>query len=97
MANNEDGILGPLKGKVGPVVGSSWRGIPYVKSAPVRKKPPSQKELENRHIFAFTQQWLEPIKEFLKQGFKNYSRTNYGVNAAKSFLYKFALIKDGAG
>lgn len=95
MAHNKDGILGPYRGKIGPIVGSSWRGIPYIKSVSVRKKPPSQKELENRHIFAFTQQWLEPIKEFLKQGFKNYSRTNYGVNAAKSFLYKHALIKDG--
>lgn len=95
MASNKNGILGPLKGKIGPVVGSNWRGIPYIKSVPVRKKPPSQKELENRHIFAFTQRWLEPIKVFLKQGFNNYSQTNYGVNAAKSFLYKHALIKNG--
>ena len=95
MAKNEDGILGPLKGKVGPVVGSSWRGIAYVKSAPNRKKPPTERELENRHMFSFTQKWLNPIKKFLIQGFKNYSRTNYGVNAAKSFLYENALIKDG--
>lgn len=95
MAKNEDGILGPLKGKVGPVVGSSWRGIAYVKSAPNRKKPPTERELENRHMFSFTQKWLNPIKDYLVQGFKNYSRTNYGVNAAKAFLYENALIKDG--
>lgn len=95
MAKNEDGILGPLKGKVGPVVGSSWRGIAYVKSAPNRKKPPTEGELKNRHIFAFTQKWLQPLKDFLDVGFKNYSQTNFGVNAAKSFLYENALIKDG--
>lgn len=95
MAENKDGILGPLKGKIGPIVGSSWRGIPYIKTKPVRKKPPTEKELENRHIFAFTQDWLQPIRDFLKLGFKNYSQTNYGVNAAKSFMYKYALTKDG--
>src|SRR5690606_987912 len=95
MAENKDGILGPLKGKIGPIVGSSWRGIPYIKTKPVRKKPPTEKELENRYIFAFTQKWLQPIREFLNLGFKNYSQKNYGVNAAKSFLYKYALTKDG--
>lgn len=95
MAVVKNGILGSYQGKIGPTVGSSWRGIPYIKSAPVRKKAPSQKELENRYIFKFTQEWITPIKDFLRQGFKNYSQTNFGINAAKSFLYKHALIKDG--
>lgn len=95
MAVTKNGILGSYEGKIGPIVGSSWRGIPYIKNAPVRKKAPGQKELENRYIFKFTQEWIMPIKTFLKQGFRNYSQTNFGINAAKSFLYKHALIKDG--
>ena len=95
MAYLKKGLLGPVTGKVGTLVGSSWRGIEFVKSLPNRTKPPTPGELANRHIFKFTQQWLTPIDSFLKVGFKGYSQTSYGVNAAKSYLYKHALKKDG--
>jgi len=95
MGRLKNGINGPIVGKVGTVVGSSWRGIDYVKSLPKRKKPPTENEKINRFIFAKTQNWLQPIAGFLKVGFKNYTHTNQGVNAAKSYLYKNALIKDG--
>jgi hypothetical protein len=38
MARPGKGILGDFSGKVGTVVGSSWRGIPYMRSLPSRKK-----------------------------------------------------------
>lgn len=95
MARMKDGPLGPISGKVGSVVGSSWRGINYLKSKPKRTKPPTEGELANRFIFAYTQLWLQPIKDFLKVGFKDDKNTVYGVNAAKSYLYKNALTKDG--
>lgn len=34
MAKIDEGILGPFSGKVGEVIGSSWHGIPYIKSRP---------------------------------------------------------------
>src|SRR5690606_460086 len=95
MAYLKKGVLGPITGKVGTVVGSSWRGIEFVKSLPNRTKPPTPGELANRHIFKFTQQWLSPIDDFLKVSFKEYSPTSFRVNAAKSYLYKHALNKDG--
>lgn len=90
-----DGIHGHYRGKVGGVIGSSWRGIPYIKSRGLRTKPASEGELINRFIFSKTQKWLSPIKDFLKVGFKNYSLKSQGVNAAKSYLYKHALTKNG--
>ena len=95
MAKMKNGLLGPISGKVGSVVGSSWRGIEYIKSKPKRKKPPTEGELANRFVFAYTQLWLQPIKDFLKVGFRDDDNTVYGVNAAKSYLYKNALTKDG--
>ncbi|TCK83588.1 DUF6266 family protein [Albibacterium bauzanense] len=95
MAKMKKGLLGPISGKIGDIVGSSWRGIVYVKSRPKRTKPPTEGELGNRFVFAYTQLWLQPIKEFLKVGFKDDNHTVYGVNAAKSYLYKTALTKDG--
>src|SRR5690606_7859998 len=95
MGKMDYGINGPIRGKVGNVVGSSWRGIPYLKSLPKRKKPPTEGEKINRFIFSMTQQWLQPLAEFLKVGFRDYSQTSSGVNAAKAYMYKHALIKDG--
>jgi len=95
MGKYVDGIHGAFTGKVGNIIGSSWRGIPYMKSRPVRTKPPTEKEKQNRYIFAMTQEWLYPLTNFLRIGFKNYTHTNQGVNAAKSYLHKHALVRNG--
>lgn len=95
MARIKKGINGAFSGKVGKVVGGSWNGIDYIRSLPTVTKPRSEAQLKNEYIFKVTQDWLQPIKEFLDVGFKGYSRTVYGINAAKSLLYKTALIKDG--
>lgn len=95
MARMKKGIHGSISGKIGDIVGSSWRGIDYIKSKPKRTKPATEGELKNQFVFAYTQYWLQPIKEFLKAGFRNDTHTVFGVNAAKSYLHKHALTKDG--
>ena len=95
MAKLKSGINGPISGKVGNVVGSSWNGIDYIKSSPVRKEPPTEGELNHRFNFKLVQRFVAPINEFLKVGFKAYSPTNYGANAAKSLIFKNSLHRDG--
>jgi hypothetical protein len=97
MAKLTNGIMGPLKGKVGTVVCSSWKGMPYVKSLPrKRTKPAQKKEAANRQKFALAHQWLQPLLEFVRAGFKGYSDKVEGFNAAKSHLLKNAFeVKDG--
>jgi hypothetical protein len=97
MARLDNGIMGPLKGKVGTVVCSSWKGIPYVKSLPrERTKPAQKKEAANRQKFALAHQWLQPLLDFVRAGFKGYSEKVEGFNAAKSHLLKNAFqVKDG--
>jgi hypothetical protein len=86
------GSLGPVKGKVGNIIVSSWKGKPYVKSVPgERKSPPTIKELNNRKKWAMAQAWLKPIKEFVRQGFNGYTPTVEGFLAAKSYLLKNAF------
>lgn len=34
MGKYTQGILGPFSGKVGAIVGSSWKGVNYIKSLP---------------------------------------------------------------
>lgn len=95
MAKAENGIDGPIAGKVGNHVFSTWRGIPIVKRKGVRTAPLSEKQMLNTWMFKKKQEWLSPITEFLKIGFKGYTLTNQGVTAAMSYLSNHAFIKEG--
>lgn len=81
-----------MNGKVGNIVISSWKGKPYVKSAPgERTTPPTQKEIANRKKWAMAHAWLKPVTEFVREGFKDYTDTVEGFIAAKSYLLKNAF------
>jgi hypothetical protein len=94
MAKFDDGILGAFKGKIGPVVGCVRDGQPYMRSLPRynENRTISDKENANRIKFSLTQQWLQPITEFVRLGYKNYPLTRgKGFVAAKSELSKNAV------
>ena len=95
MAKTKNGVSGSVSGKVGNTVYSSWKGIEVVKSKPVRKAPLSQKQIDNNFVFGLTQAWLRPIIPLLQVGFRDYAPTNQGVTAAKSYIHRHALTKDG--
>jgi hypothetical protein len=89
-----NGINGPIKGKVGKVSGSSKNGNPYVKGpTKPRTKKISTKEKQNRDQFSMSQYWLQPIKEFVREGFRGFTLRPHaqGFAAAKSYLSKNAL------
>ena len=87
MGKLTNGINGPFVGKVGTVVGSSWKGIPYMKGTyKKRTGRASLQEKSNRNKFAMAQRWLKPVISFVREGFKNYSPTVEGFLAAKSWL-----------
>jgi hypothetical protein len=97
MATYSDGINGNFKGKVGTVIGSSWKGIPYMKSLyHTRTIPPHEKEQQNRNKFGMAHRWLQPVTEFVRVGYKGYSPTVEGFLAAKSCLLKNAFAGEGA-
>jgi hypothetical protein len=97
MARLINGINGPFIGKVGAVVGSSWKGIPYIKTASERTKRVSEDEKKNREKFKKAQYWLQPLLDFVRQGFKGYTPTVEGFVAAKSYLLKNAIEKTDKG
>jgi hypothetical protein len=97
MAKIEPGVLGAISGKVGGIVGSSWKGIPYVKARNrTRTKSISDKEKANRERFRIAQEWLRPLLKFVRVGFKGYTPTVEGFVAAKSYLMKNAMEGTGA-
>ena len=78
MAKFPSGINGPFVGKLGNLVGSTWKGIPYVKTVNERTTPATDDEKSNRQKFALAQRWLRPLLDFVRQGFKGYSTTVEG-------------------
>lgn len=95
MARRKNGSNGPMTGKVGNKVLSTWNGIEIIKNAPVRTAPFTEKQKQAQFIFKLTQEWISPIMPYLKIGFKGYTRTNQGVTAAKSYLTHNALTRAG--
>ena len=86
---------GAFIGKIGTIVGCTWKGKHYVRRIPVRTAAPTQREIENRYAFNLVNEWLKPIHDFVRLGFRNYSPTVSGINAACSMLHKTALTRDG--
>ncbi|MBO9571679.1 MAG: hypothetical protein J7497_05655 [Chitinophagaceae bacterium] len=97
MAKMEQGINGPFSGKVGTVVGATWKGKPYMRARPTKRTSPStDNEVANYSKFAMAHYWLKPILDFVRQGFKGFTETVEGFNAAKSHLLKnsFERVED---
>ncbi len=70
MAIYKQGILGPFSGKVGTVVGSSWRGIAYIRSLAAKVgNPRTQKQVSNRARFSTLTSRLKHFLALIKQGF----------------------------
>jgi len=93
MARHKKGILGPVEGKVGDVIGSSWNGIPYFRARPASyhdAKTPTQ--LNNRMKMTVTQKFLKAITPYLRIGFRNYAVGQSAYNAAASYTRNNALL-----
>ena len=95
MAKSKNGANGPVRGRIGNLVYTEWKGVDIVKRAPVRTAPFSEKQLFRQHIFKLAQEWLKPITPFVRMGYNAYTSTTQGFTAAKSFLLKHALVING--
>jgi hypothetical protein len=96
MATYTEGLFGNIKGRIGNVIGSSWKGKPYLKgSYDKRTKPARKKEQLNRDKFGKAHRWLQPVTEFVRAGFKGYTPTVEGFLAAKSYLLRNAFEGEG--
>lgn len=81
--------FGTISGKVGELVGSTWRGINYLRSLPTKSgKPASVSQLAVHEKIALSATQLSPIKDLLYIGFgdkKLKSITGYNA-AVKEFI-----------
>lgn len=92
MGTIRKGILGGFSGKVGTVVGASWKGIAYMRSLPLKvRNPRTLPQLEQRSKFALTLQFLKPMTGLLRTGWKQYAHRQSPFNAAMSYTIANAI------
>lgn len=112
MARFIKGIHGSYQGKVGSIVGSSWRGIDYVRSLPKKSsKAASEDQMAQRMKFGMTTSFLKSIKDVLMLGFsdsKQRNKTGYNVafqqfinnsfvGSYPNFTIDYAAVKIASG
>lgn len=92
MGTIKQGILGGFSGKVGTVVGSSWKGISYMRGlAQSVRNPRSAKQVAQRDKFTLALSFIRPIQSFIQVGYKTYATHQSAFNAAMSYILKNAI------
>ena len=92
MGKIAQGILGGLSGKVGNVIGGSWKGIDYIRIKPSSvANPRTEGQVNQRNKFSATIEFLQPNKEFLRIGYKSYAIKKTEFNAAMSYVLNNAI------
>ena len=92
MGKIPQGILGSLSGKVGSIIGGSWKGIDYIRIKPSSvANPRTEGQVNQRNKFTVTLEYLQPNKEFLKVGYKSFATKKTEFNAAMSYVLNNAI------
>ncbi len=92
MGKFSKGILGHFSGTVGTVVGSTWRGIGYMRSKANKKTgAATQGQLEQQLKFSLMIKFLQTLKGLLEITYQNYAVNMTGSNSALSFNLKNAI------
>ncbi|HTN19165.1 MAG TPA: DUF6266 family protein [Pelobium sp.] len=92
MAIIKNGINGAFSGKVGTIVGTSWRGLNIIRSKP---KPPthfSEKQLANQMKMKLIQFFLKKMVAVVRIGFKDDDIIPTAFNSAMSYNKKNAIV-----
>ena len=92
MGKIAQGILGGLSGKVGNIVGGSWKGIDYIRIKPSSvANPRTEGQVNQRNKFTITLEYLQATKDFIKIGYKSFATKKTEFNAAMSYVLNNAV------
>lgn len=96
MGKIKKGILGGFSGKVGTVVGASWKGIDYIRSLPTTvRNPRTPGQVNQRNKFSTVINFLSQITPLIRIGFSNYANKQTAFNAAMSYNVLNAMSGEG--
>lgn len=92
MGKINQGILGGFSGKVGNVIGGNWKGIDYMRVKPASvANPRTEGQVDQRSKFSTVLKFLQPMKDFIKLGYKGYANQMTEFNSAMSYNLKNAI------
>jgi hypothetical protein len=92
MGTISKGILGGFSGKVGNVVGGTWKGVDYMRSKASRRNfKPTQPQLEQQLKFALVVRFVQTITSLVEISFGNFAVRKSGFNSAVSYTLKNAV------
>ena len=92
MGTYNKGILGAFSGKVGPVVGASWRGKDVLRSLPRKgNRVATETQLLQREKFTMVTEFLTPLNSVVGRYFGNNTGDKTRRNQAMSYLLKEAV------
>lgn len=92
MGRISKGVLGGFSGKIGNVVGGSWKGIDYMRIKPSSvANPKTVGQVDQRTKFTAALQFLQPLKDFVKVGYKNHANKMTEFNSAMSYTLGNAI------
>lgn len=95
MGKIEEGILGEIRGKVGPMTGSSWNNIPYIRSLPGSfHDARTERQLRQRARFKAVIRFLTPLAAFVRLGYQQHGPRQSAYSAATSYLLRQALREE---
>ena len=82
----KQGILGGFSGKVGTVIGSSWKGIQVMRGRSTgRKGSPTDLQLQQQAKFAVMIKFLQQLSSLLNQTYDKFAVGMSGFNKAFSY------------
>jgi len=92
MGTYNKGILGAFSGKVGPVVGATWRGKEVMRSLPKKSNRVATATQELQRLkFTKVTEFLRPLSPVLKRYYGNDTGTKTRRNQAMSYHMKEAV------
>ncbi|MFC5196601.1 DUF6266 family protein [Bizionia hallyeonensis] len=92
MGKIAQGILGGLSGKVGNIIGGSWKGIDYIRIKPSSvANPRTEGQVNQRNKFTVTLEYLQATSDFIKIGYKAFAVKKTEFNAAMSYVLNNAV------
>jgi len=93
MATYNKGILGAFSGKVGPVVGATWRGKDVMRSLPKRtNRLVTAYQQQQRSKFSMVTEFLSGVHPVVKRYFGNDTSLKTRRNQAMSYLIREAIV-----
>jgi len=92
MGHIRKGILGGFSGKVGSVIGASWKRTMYMRSLPKKTNSQTLAQRTQRAKFALVINLLRPLTAVLRVGWKRYATHQSPFNAATAYTLANAIV-----